>query len=93
MMNIVIVAVIYTIIDDYICLDYLGLLQAKLSKHDNKFEDTKFKYFSRLGIPDVLINITSCHGFAKSSIFTVILTCLNCLVPYHLSKGFAIVKK
>ena len=45
MMNIVIGAVIYTIIDDYICLDYLGLLQAKLSKHDNKFEDTKSNIF------------------------------------------------
>ena len=34
----VIGVVMYTIIDDYICLDYLGLLQAKLSKHDNNFQ-------------------------------------------------------
>ena len=33
----VIGAVIYTIIDNYICLDYLGILQDQLSKHENKF--------------------------------------------------------
>ena len=31
-------AVIYAIIDDYICNDYLSLLQEKLSKYDNNFE-------------------------------------------------------
>ena len=88
----VIGAVIYTIIDEYICLDYLDLLQEKLSKHDNNFKDTKFDYFTVLGIPDILINIISCHGFVKSSISTVILTYHNALVPYYLSKGFFVVE-
>ena len=38
------------------------------------------------------MNIISCHGFAKSSILTVILTCHNDLVPHYLSKIFFIVE-
>ena len=61
MMYKVIGAVIYTITDDYIYLDYLGLLQEKLSKHYNNFENTKFNDFYGSGIPDILMNIISCH--------------------------------
>ena len=50
-------AVIYTIIYNYIFLDYMGFIQENLSKHNNNFEDTKFKDFSGLKIPDILINI------------------------------------
>ena len=56
-------SVIYTIIDDYICLDYLVLLKENLSKHDNNFEKNKFRDLSALGIPDICMNIMSCHGF------------------------------
>ena len=83
---------IYTIIDNYICLDYLVLIQEKFPKHDNNFENTRFKDFSRLGIPEILMNIISCRGFSKSSVLTVILTCRSALVPYYLSKRFIIVK-
>ena len=51
MMYKVIWAVIYNIIDNYICLDYLGLLQYNLSKHDNNFEDTKLNDLYGLGRP------------------------------------------
>ena len=71
----VIGVVIYNIIDEYICLDYLGLLQEKLSKHDDKSKNAKFNNLSGLGIPDILMNIMSCHVFLKSSISTVIFTC------------------
>ena len=76
----VIGAVMYNIIDKYICLDYLGLLQENLSKHDNNFKKTKFKNLSGLGIPEILMSIVSCHIFVKSSILTVILICRNNLV-------------
>ena len=39
----VIGSVIYTIVDNCICLDCLDFFQEKLSKHDNIFENTKFK--------------------------------------------------
>ena len=34
----------------------------------------------------------SCHGFVKSSILIVILTCRNSLVPYDLSKGYFVIE-
>ena len=37
-MCIVIGDLIYTIIDNYICLDDMGLIQENLSKHGNNFE-------------------------------------------------------
>ena len=70
----VIGAVLYNIIDNYICIYFMGLLQDKMSKHNNRFEKTKFNDFYGLGIPEILINIMSCHGFYKSSISTVIFT-------------------
>ena len=84
--------VIYTIIDDYICLGCRVLVQENLSKHDNNFKNTKFNNLSALQIPEILMNIMSCNGFVKSSISTIILTCCNALVPYYISKGFIIVE-
>ena len=86
----VIGAVLYTIIDDYIYFDYMGLIQNKLSKHGNKFENIKFKGLSGLEIPEIYMDIMSCYGFAKYSISTVILTYQNALVLYEISKGFII---
>ena len=88
----VIRAVNYNIIDEYMFLDYLGLLQERLSKHYNNFKNTKFNNLSALQIPEILMNIMSCNGFVKSSISTIILTCCNALVPYYISKGFIIVE-
>ena len=87
----VIGAVICTIIDEYICLYYLGLLQEKLSKHNDNFKKTKFKILSGLVIRDIFMNIVSCHGFIKSSMPKVILTGCNAIVMYYLSKVFFIV--
>ena len=86
-------AVIYTIIDKYICLDHLVLLQGKLSKHDDNFKNIKFNNMSGLGVPEILMNIVSCHGYVKSSISTVILKCCNTLVPYYISKDLSWLKQ
>ena len=81
----VIGSVIYTNFDEYICLDDLVLIQENLSKHDNNFKNIKFNDLSDLVIPDILMNIISCHGFVKYSISTVILTYRNSLAPYYFS--------
>ena len=62
----VIGVVMYTIIDDYICLDYLDLLQEKLKNHGNNFEKTNSKNLYGLGISEILKKFMLCHGFAKS---------------------------
>ena len=60
----VIGSVIYSFIDNFICLDYMGILQHNLSAYNNKFEKTKFNDLSVLGIPKTLMYIMSSHGFS-----------------------------
>ena len=55
--------VIYSFIRNLICLDYMGIIQHKLSDYDNNSEKAKFNDFSGLGIPKIMMNIMSCHGF------------------------------
>ena len=61
-------------------------------KNDDNFKKTRFNYFSRLVITEILMNLMSCHGFVKSSISNFILICINALVPYYPSKGFVVVE-
>ena len=59
--------VIYTIIDKYVCIDYLGTEKNKISdlkiactgsiKHDGMDYNNLFV----IGIPDLLLNMLSCH--------------------------------
>ena len=77
----VIGCVIYSFIEYFICLDYLGI-QKNVSAYDKKFEN-KFSGFSGLGITEILMNIISCPGFSKLTISVVFLTCQSALVPYN----------
>ena len=90
---IVLSCVIYTIINNYVCIDYLGSERKKLSelrlgssgsyKHANKSYDNALG----IGIPDLLINVMSCHGFLKNKYYVVILKCPNRMFEYYFSKG------
>ena len=84
---------IYTILDSFISIDHLSLLKDKLSKHDNRYEKTKFNGFNGMEIPEILMNIVSFHGFAKYQQYKVILSCRSALVSYSISKLFVIVEK
>ena len=80
-------SVVYTIIDNYICLDYMFLFQYKLFKHDRNFEN-KLSDFSWMGIPEILMNFMSCHGFSMNQLSKFILTWRILLVTYYFSKLF-----
>ena len=54
----------FTILDNFICLDYMCLLQNKLSKNDKRFEKADFNGLPGIYISGILINLISCHGFA-----------------------------
>ena len=41
-----------------------------------------------IGIPDLLLNMLSCHGFLKNSDSVVILKCPNRMSEYYFNKGF-----
>ena len=70
----------------------MGLIQEKLSRHKNRFENTKFNIFSRLGLPDIFMNIMPCCRFYKSPVSIVILTYHSTLVTYYLFKVSVIVE-
>ena len=86
--------VIHIIIRNYVCIDYLGSERNFLSelrlgsggsyKHANKNYDNVLG----IGIPYLLMNFMSCHGFLKNKDSVVILKCPNRIFEYYLSKGF-----
>ena len=65
--------VIYTIISNTVCIDYLGSEKSKLSylrlriigryKHLDKKYDKVLVFV----IPDILLNLLSCQGFLKNN--------------------------
>ena len=61
--------VIYTIIRNYVCIDYLGYESKNLSElclgsgGQFKLEEKSYEKILGIGIPDLLMNLMSCHGF------------------------------
>ena len=60
--------------------------QEKLSVQIKLFHNSTFRDISVIGIPEVLMNIMSCHGFAQEYFTMCILKCRSKLVSYYLSK-------
>ena len=86
--------VVYTMIEKYVCIDYLCTLNNKLSEikvnyaNLNKHEDQDYNNLFGIGIPDILMNIVSCHGFINNDDSIVILKCPNRMSQYYFNKGF-----
>ena len=81
--------VIYSVIDNYVCIDYICYKYKKLSiiSSDKIFEQALYDIWLGIGIPEVLMSLVSCHGFTEKPNRTVILNCQYCLV-----KGIVIIK-
>ena len=88
--------VIYTIIDKYVCIDYLGSDKSKLSDlkigctGSSKHNGLDYNNLLGICIPDLLLNLLSCHGFLKNNDSVVILKCPNRMSEYYFNKGFVI---
>ena len=86
--------VIYTIIDRYVYIDYLGTETKKIielrlgctlkTKHEGMDYDNLFD----IGIKDILFNMLSCHKFLNNNESIVILKCPNRMSEYYFNKGF-----
>ena len=86
--------VIYSIIDRYVCIDYLDTEIKKISelnlgcslktRHENKDYDNLFG----IGIPDIFMNMLSCQGFLNNNDSIVILKCPNRMSQKYFNKGF-----
>ena len=60
---------------------------------DKIFEQTSFNILLGIGIPELLMDLVSCHGFMKKPSSTVILNCRSSLVNNYLAKGYFIIEK
>ena len=71
--------IVYYPIDNYVCIDYILCQLKKVSdiSCNTKFEDTGFNLLLGIGIPYLLLNSVSCHGFTKKPNSTVILNFPN----------------
>ena len=80
--------VINTIIDKNICIDYLCSEKSKFSDlcigctGPNKHNGADHDNVLGIGIPDLLLNLLSCHGFLKNNDYVVILKCPNRMSEY-----------
>ena len=63
--------VLYSFIENYVCIDYLGCQYKRLSTicSDKIFSGMSYNSFLGIGIPEVLMNLISCHGFMKDNFF------------------------
>ena len=57
------------------------------------FKETVFNLLLGIGIPELLLNLVSCHGFMTKSNSTVTLNFRSRLINNYLSKGFFIIEQ
>ena len=88
--------VIYKIISNYVCIDYLGYEKSKLSylrldvSGSYKHLDKKYDNILGFKIPYLLLNLLSCQGFLRNNESFVILKCPHMMFEYYFNKGFII---
>ena len=76
----------------HLCFPWLlCVIYVMLSKHDTFFSNTRFDDLSRSWIPELIMNILSCHIFEINYKETVAFTWYGRLVDYYLSKGFMVI--
>ena len=89
-------SVIYTIIDKYVCIDYLCYDKSKWGYLNfgctgtNKHSGLEYENVLGIGIPDLLLNLLSCTGFLKNNDSVVILKYPNRMSEYYCNKWFVI---
>ena len=86
--------VLYYIIYNYVRIEYLYCLSKTLISiySDKILKQASYNILLGIGIPEVLMDLVSCHGFMEKSNSTVILNLRSRLVNHYLEKGFVIIK-
>ena len=74
--------VVYSLIYNYVCINYISCQSKILISVSSKptFEQISFNILLGIGIPEILLNLVSCHGFMKKPNSTVISNCRYLLV-------------
>ena len=95
---IVLSCVIYTIIKNYVCIDYLDCELKILSEipvgsgRGSKHGDICFDRILGIGITYLLMELISCHGFLNNINYVVVLKCPKRMSEYYFSKVFTILE-
>ena len=77
---------------DYLCtVFFLSELKLGLTLK-TKHEDMDYDNLFGIGIPDIFMNMLSCHGFINNNNSIVILKCPNRMSQYYFNKGFTQLK-
>ena len=86
--------VVYTPIDNYVCIDYMLCQLKKICSilRNLAFKETSFNLLLGIGFTELLLNLVYCHGFMMKSNSTVILNCRLRLINIHLSKLIFIIE-
>ena len=86
--------VLYYVMDNFVCIDYLCCQYKRLSVicYYKMSIGRSYNELIIIHIPEVLMNIISCHIFTKKINPTVILLFHTRLVEYYLEKGFIIIQ-
>ena len=87
--------VVYYLIDNYVCNNYLLCQSKTLISISFKptFGETSFNIIFGIGIPELLLNLAYCCGFMKKPNSTVILNCRSCMIKNYLVKQNQIIEK
>ena len=87
--------VIYTIVDNYVCIDYLAWQSKKLSDIciNRKYLEKSFNKFLGIGISYLLMKLLLCRGFMRNINSTVILICPSGILKYYFPKRFVILER
>ena len=84
--------IVYSLIYNYVCIDYLSYQSKTFSSllSKPKFEDISFNILLGIGITELLLDLVSFYGFMKKPNSTVILNLRSLLINNYLAKGFYI---
>ena len=87
--------VVFTLIENYYCIDYLSCKSKTLCDISNNknFKENSLNLLLGVGIPELLLKLLSCNEFMLKSNSTVILNCRSRRINNYLSKGFSIINR
>ena len=60
-------AVIYCILEQYLCLYDIGLIQERIYNYSKTTKGKIYGNIYGIVIPDILINLVSCHGISTDN--------------------------
>ena len=86
--------VLYSLIKNYVCIDYIYFQSKKLISisYDRIFEQKSYNILLGIVIPEVLLNLVYCHWFMEKPNSTFILNYWCCLLNNYLSKWLFIIE-